>query len=100
MSSLKTLGLAAAIGLSPACEKPAEQPEPPTQEVVSACKRFRAAIAMKGVIEQMASDPAAWKLFPPSVAEAAGKDVYAEAMAAASQIEDQGACFKTINDGE
>lgn len=103
MSSLKALGLATAIGLFPACEKPAEKPEPPKQETVSACERLRAAVAMEVLTEQMASDPAAWKLFPAPVAGAAWKDFHKEGMAAATELktaESQYKCLQEIKEGK
>ncbi|MFA4891486.1 MAG: hypothetical protein WC604_04045 [Candidatus Gracilibacteria bacterium] len=94
MLSVKSLGLAAALSLLPACEKPAEQPK---QEVVSAeCERFRAALGMEDVVEQMAAKPGSWKVFPPDIAEATWKKFHAEAIAALEEVEDQGACLRKI----
>jgi len=96
MPSLKPLGLAAALTLFSACAKPAEKPE----VVSAACERFRAAIAMEGLIEQMAVDPAAWKLFPAPLAEAAWEDAHAETTAALKEVKDQGACLRKIREGK
>ncbi len=110
MPSLKSLGLATAISLLTACENPAEKPvEQPEvtstqKEVASACERVHAAIGMEVIVEQLASDPAAWKLFPAPLAKAAWKDAHAQAMAAAASVafknKDQATCFGEIKEGQ